>query len=308
MEEFATKVFTLDNNDNDVIPSFGSQINKTNSLNSVQVQLNSAAETFHQEQDTKKSKKVSAINQYYAYFPDFYKKELNNSFIMSVVWGILLTVATAICSWFVAEIVMSPVLNNWTLLSLIPVYGLVVSLFVVYLVKYLNFKNEAKTINFKDEKVVSTNVLKLYKSLRVGYINVNWMSLLSYTLFLLTLLVNCIVCYSMYPTHFGDVYTPIHENNNWAFAIVFWISVSSVLITFIIQACALVGNYVRYSRIENFYNFSLVANEEMVLLKKKTNRRDVVIYLGITCTLLLICWLIVKLFKRKKQTKVVVNA
>ncbi len=308
MEEFATKVFTLDNNSDNVTPSFGAQVNNTSSLNSVQVQLNGSTEVFGKEQKSKSSKHLSVINQYYSYFPDFYKKELHNSFIMSIVWGIILTLATAVCSWFIAEIVMSPVLNNWTLLSLIPVYGLAVSLFVVYLIKYLNFKNEAKTINFKDEKVVSTNVLKLYKSFKTGYINVNWMSLLSYTLFLLTLLVTCIVCYTMYPTHFGDVYTPIHKDNNWAFAVVFWISVSSVLVTFIIQACMLVGNYVRFSRIENFYNFSLVPSEEMILLKKKANRRDAVIYLAITCTLFLICWLIVKLFKRKKQTKVVVNA
>ncbi|MDE6477013.1 MAG: hypothetical protein K2L48_02325 [Mycoplasmoidaceae bacterium] len=51
----------------------------------------------------------------------------------------------------------------------------------------------------------------------------------------------------------------------------------------------LVGNYVRFSRIENFYNFSLVPSEEMILLKKKANRRDAVIYLAITCTLFLIC-------------------
>ncbi|MDE6477014.1 MAG: hypothetical protein K2L48_02330 [Mycoplasmoidaceae bacterium] len=85
MEEFATKVFTLDNNSDNVTPSFGAQVNNTSSLNSVQVQLNGSTEVFGKEQKSKSSKHLSVINQYYSYFPDFYKKELHNSFIMSIV-------------------------------------------------------------------------------------------------------------------------------------------------------------------------------------------------------------------------------
>lgn len=74
------------------------------------------------------------------------------------------------------------------------------------------------------------------------------------------------------------------------------------------QVCMLLGNYIRYTRIENFYNFVIINEEEITNLKKKTNRRDALIYFAISFTLILIVWLIVKLFKRNKKTKVVVNA
>ncbi len=306
MEEFVTKVFTLDNTNNNTV-EFNSAIEQP-ALNSTQIRLSQPA--IHiQEPIVKGSKKIKNVNPYYSYFPDFYTKELKKSFVTSLVWGFMLLIITALCAFFTERIITSPVIDNRAILTLIPITGLVISLFVLYLVRYLNFKNEAKTINFKDEKVISTNVTKVYKSLKTGYININWMSLLSYTISLLTLLINCIVCYCMYDASFGDVYTPIHESNNYAFAFVFWIAVVAVIVTFIMQASLLLESYIRYSRIENFYNFCIVSNEELILLKKKKNRRDMFIYLAIVCTIILIGWLIVKLcLRRKKQTKVVVNA
>jgi hypothetical protein len=58
-------------------------------------------------------------------------------------------------------------------LLLAPVLVLIVSLWIVYLNKYYCFRGEAKTINFKDEKTLSINVVKLYKRLKTGHINVN---------------------------------------------------------------------------------------------------------------------------------------
>jgi hypothetical protein len=44
---------------------------------------------------------------------------------------------------------------------------------IAYACRYHSFNEEAKVINFKDEKVLSVNIQKLYKRLKVGYININ---------------------------------------------------------------------------------------------------------------------------------------
>jgi hypothetical protein len=59
------------------------------------------------------------------------------------------------------------------MLLLAPPVILVGALLIVYATKYYNFRSEARTINFKDEKVLSINVQKLYKRLKTGYININ---------------------------------------------------------------------------------------------------------------------------------------
>nr|QIQ09948.1 hypothetical protein PlMoll_1110 [uncultured Mycoplasmataceae bacterium] len=305
MEEFVTKYINIDRSNETAASSFNDQPR----MNSVKIHLNTQNTSYDainsQILTTKKQKEE---NPYKIYFPTFYKKELRNSYATLIAWIVILTLATAGCCWMITNIVTSPVVNNWTILALVPLYGLAVGLFIFYLIKYLNFKSESKTINFKDEKVISINVSKLYKSLKVGYININWMSLLSYTISLITLFVTCIICYIQYPTYFGDVITPITLHNNYAFVVIFWGCVAVVIGTFIMQVCMLLGNYIRYTRIENFYNFVIINEEEITNLKKKTNRRDALIYFAISFTLILIVWLIVKLFKRNKKTKVVVNA
>lgn len=308
MEDFATKVFTLDKNDSDN-SDFSAVYPTQNVMNSQQVHLATTPAVIASEQKhSKGSKKLSHINPYYSYFPDFYIKELKKSLVTTFIWGFVLMITTAFCAWLAAEIIMANNVSNWTMLCLIPIMGLVISLFIVYFTRYFNFKTEAKTINFKDEKVISNNVVKVYKSLKIGYININWMSLLSYCIFLIALLIDCIVCYCYYPIGFGNVYAPISETGNYTYAVIFWLCVSAVLITFILQCFLIISSYVRYSRIENFYNFKIVSDEELALLKKKNNRRDLFIFLGIVLTLVLIVMLVVKLFKRNKKTKVVVNA
>jgi hypothetical protein len=64
-------------------------------------------------------------------------------------------------------------INNWISLLLAPLVILVGSLFIVYATKYYNFRNEARSINFKDEKILSINVQKLYRRLKTGFININ---------------------------------------------------------------------------------------------------------------------------------------
>jgi uncharacterized membrane protein len=69
----------------------------------------------------------------------------------------------------------------------------------------------------------------------------------------------------------------------------------------------LLTNYIRYSRIENFYNFQIVPQEELDVIKKQKNRRDLIIFLCAIVFIGLIGYFIYKLVKRNKTTKVVVH-
>jgi hypothetical protein len=214
--------------------------------------------------------------------------------------------------WALYLIIASTEINSFVSLLLIPLVVLLVSLWIVYTNKFYMFRQEAKTINFKDEKTLSINTVKLYKRLKVGYINVNWMSATSYGVCLLVILINFIVSWAMTKSlGYGFGYWDFSGELFWKygiFEIIFWCTVGTLLITVILHAVLLLTNYLRYSRIENFYNFLIVPQEEIDALKKQKNRRDLIIFI---CSLLivgLIGFLIYKLVRRNKTTQVVVKS
>jgi hypothetical protein len=49
----------------------------------------------------------------------------------------------------------------------------VLVLFINYNTKYRLFRDEAKSVNFKDEKVIPVNILRVYKNAKTGYIKAN---------------------------------------------------------------------------------------------------------------------------------------
>jgi hypothetical protein len=128
------------------------------------------------------TRKVTHINPYASYFPEFYKKEIRNAFAMFILWTVILVLTLASIGVAIYFIIMdSGVLDKsatkgvspYISLLLLPPLVLVVGLWLVYLNKFYCFRGEAKTINFKEEKTLSINVLKLYKRLKTGHINVN---------------------------------------------------------------------------------------------------------------------------------------
>jgi hypothetical protein len=188
---------------------------------------------------------------------------------------------------------------------------LVSSLWIVNMNKYYCFRGESKTINFKDEKTLSINTMKVYKRLKTGYINVNWMSLTSYIVSGLIILINFIVAWADTRVKFGtwDInMVPANLRGHYMiYEIIFWASVSAILITLILHATLLLTNYIRTSRIENFYNFQIVSQEDLDLIKKQKNRRDLIIFL---CSIAFVCiigFFIYRLVKRNRSTKVVVS-
>jgi hypothetical protein len=78
-------------------------------------------------------------------------------------------------------------------------------------------------------------------------------------------------------THFGD--TSPAKLDTYAYAILFYSSIAAFIITLVTHVSLLVANYIRTARIENFYNFMIVPQEEITAVKKQKNRRDMIIFL-----------------------------
>jgi hypothetical protein len=60
--------------------------------------------------------------------------------------------------------------------------------YIIHINRFTSLRQEAQTINFKDQKTLSINILKLYKRLKVTHINANWFCSLSYLLCVLAFL------------------------------------------------------------------------------------------------------------------------
>ncbi|MDR0674870.1 MAG: hypothetical protein LBF36_01220 [Mycoplasmataceae bacterium] len=259
--------------------------------------------------NAKDTRKISKINPYASYFPVFYKKELKNVFWSFITWTVFWVIMLGSSGTAIYFIVMDNQCSNYVSILLAPFVILVTSLWIVAINKFYCFRGESKTINFKDEKTLSINVTKVYKRLKTGYININWMSLTSYIVSLLAILINFIVAWADTRVPFGTWNinnVPEEIRNSYIiYEVIFWSAVVAILLTIVLQATLLLTNYIRASRIENFYNFQIVSQEELTFIKKQKNRRDLIIFL---CTIVLvgiIGFFIYRLVKRSKTNKVV---
>lgn len=263
------------------------------------------------KENVKDTRKINCINPYASYFPDFYKKELKNAFSSFILWTIIWFLSLAAAGTAIYFIVTDNQCSNYVSILLVPAIILITSLWVVAINKFYCFRSESKTINFKDEKTLSINVTKVYKRLKTGYININWMSLLAYTVSLLAILINFIVAWADTHVKFGtwnaNTVDEAFRGRYIIYEIIFWVAVSTILLTIILQAILLLSSYVRASRIENFYNFQIVPQEELTLIKKQKNRRNLIIFLCAIALVGIIGFFIYRLVKRSKTTKVVVS-
>jgi amino acid transporter len=85
-----------------------------------------------------------------------------------------------------------------------------------------------------------------------------------------------------------------------AFLVLVVIFISSVLI----HIGAIANSYLRINRIENYYNSFIVIPEEIEQLKKKTNKRDMIIFLLCALIIGLIIFIVYKKVKASKESKV----
>lgn len=257
------------------------------------------------KQGAQDTRRITQINQFASYFPKFYKKETKNALIMFCVWLSLLAVSLGVIGYGIYAVLKSHD-SNWLCLLFIPPFLILAGVFVVYTGRYFNFRSEAKTINFKDEKTLSINVQKLYKRLKTGHINVNWMCLTSYVVFGLFILFVFIVAKILNGTKFGT-WDPSKLGGDYIYEILFFSGLAALIITGLLHVGLLVCNYLRAARIENFYNFMIVNQEELNVIKKQKNKRDLIIFLTSCLVIGVIIYLIYKLVKRNKAVKVAVS-
>jgi hypothetical protein len=119
--------------------------------------------------------KICQLNPYYSFFPKFYKQELFRAFAIAVAWG-LVTLASLTFGIVIFAITRgnSSKFSQIGLPLLLAIGIIVVGIFFInYLTKYQLFRDEAKNINFKDERVISVNTIRVYKNAKVGYIKAN---------------------------------------------------------------------------------------------------------------------------------------
>jgi hypothetical protein len=217
----------------------------------------------------------------------------------------------AACGTAIYFIVINQECSNYVSLLLTPIVVMITALWIVAINKFYCFRGESKTINFKDEKTLSINVTKVYKRLKTGYINVNWMALTAYVVGLLVILINFIVAWADTHVKFGtwnaDTVDPSIRERYIVYEAIFWCAVSAILLALFLQTTLLLTNYIRSSRIENFYNFQIVPQEELNLIKKQKNRRDLIIFLCTIAFVGIIGFFIYRLVKRNRAAKVVVS-
>lgn len=266
-------------------------------------------------------KKVANVNEHYASFPKFYLREFKYYQSLVVFWIVMVFICFSLCSYAAYRIINNPQINNWVILVLVPWPILVFALLIVAISNYLNFRAEAKVVDFSKEKIVTKNIKKLYLRLKTGYINVNWMSGLSYVLCALTIAINYLVALIINTTEFQDgkiIIGAIDLNKVTDGNILFScggpiqfivLIVASVIggITFILHISLIVTNYVRANQIDSFFAVQIVSDEELTTLKKYKNKRDLIIFFAITSTLILAIILIFKSIKKHSKKEITVT-
>lgn len=262
---------------------------------------------------TRDHRRVAFINKYYQYFPQFYIKEIKRAFWLFITWiflSMIILGGLATLTWYITY--STP--DWWLSLFLIPIAILVIALLVVYTDKYFNIREEAKTINFKDEKVLSNNIRKLYLRLKTGYINVNWMAGLTYVVCGLIILFCFVIVYCINVWTRGGEFAVfgrliIENDPNNMLPMIFVCTCGGILIiAFAMHVWLLVSNYTRYSKMESYYNCPIVTSEELTTVKKSKNRRDLFIFLAVVGLLILIGYFIYKMIKKRtNKGQVVIN-
>ena len=243
--------------------------------------------------------KIRSINKNYIFFPKFYWKELKRYFHLSIFWFI------AIVLWFILGaiafhfIVKNARVNNS--LSLFLLFGIILIfiLFIRYLTIYINYFNEAKTIDFSKGKIVSISVNKLYKRLKSAHININWMCLLSYTLSLWTIFINYFSAWVISKAKFGDISYQTHLHH--VHLILLFLPISVIFLTLFLHVTLLVTNYFRATRIDNFYGIQIVSDNDINEIKKSKNKRNFIIFFTLTLLFVFVIILIIRHFKKKKR-------
>lgn len=333
-EEFKTTVISYDERKPEVAPveqkQQVEQPKVQNVLFNITTKVPHVAETLptvkveSQEQKKIDLSPLEKANKNYSALPKFYLREYKRSARLAIMWAVITAICAGLETWALVEILRSPV-NNWIALTLIPAITLCIAMLVIYINNWINFKNEARTVDFTQGKIPTINVMKLYKRLKTAHINVNWFCCLTYVVGGLAILITYIVGWAIAVNYFmkngnpdhlpvwgvlDPNYLPYKEPGSCGASILISVIVcsASMLTAFILHVVLLVTNYVRAGKIDSFYAVQIVSDEELNALKKKKNKRDLFIFLGVVMVVALIGLLIYKAVKSKRvSNQVTIN-
>ena len=257
-----------------------------------------------QKESVVKNTNIEKINPYYSYLPKFYKAEIKYerlAFILSLTIFLLVLAASLalIALFFTIWTNISP----YILILLIIPNGVLAAILAITTNRYRCFLQEAKTINFRDEKVLSINVQKLYRRLKTGWIDVTWFSCLAYVLLLLGVLVDAICVAAIAQVPFGNFWAAAANKNDFTYLAVFIAFAAAFAFILVNHVVTCIMAYLRSSNIDNYYNFSVVDPQEIANIKKSKNKRDLIIFFAVTGTIIFLTWLIVRLVLNKRRQK-----
>lgn len=329
-EEFKTTVISYDERQPEVkVVQPQQELNKPNIQNvlfNVTTKVPHVTETLptvkvEQETETKKIdlRSVEKINKNANAFPKFYAREYKRSARVVLLWVAITAICLALEIWAMIAILKSTV-SNWTLLTLIVPLGLCIAFLIIYINNWINFRNEARNVDFNQGKIPTLSVMKLYKRLKCAHINVNWFCGLTYVAGGLAILVTFLVGYAFavnYFVHHGGIegqklfgildpnFAPYVGTCGASLLITVIVCAAAMITAFILHIVLLVTNYTRAAKIDNFYSVQIVSDEELTALKKKKNRRDMFIFLAVVLVIVLIGMLIYKIVKSKKVNNTV---
>lgn len=243
--------------------------------------------------------KIRKINKNYVFFPKFYLKELKGYFYLSIFWFIAIIFCFILSAIAFHFIVKNPKVNNFLSLLLLPWSILLIILFIRYFAIYLNYFNEAKTIDFSKGKIVSISVNKLYKRLKSAHININWMSLLSYVLCLWVIIINYFLAWIISKAKFGDISYQTHSHH--VHLVLLFLPISIIFLTLFLHIILLITNYFRAARIDNFYGMQIISDSDINEIKKNKNKRNFIIFFTFALLFVFITILIIRHLKKKRQ-------
>ncbi|GAA5414444.1 MSC_0882 family membrane protein [Ureaplasma ceti] len=191
-----------------------------------------------------------------------------------------------------------------------------VFLWCFYIVRISIFSREVhRAKQTFDANKVSIIVQKLYKRLILSFININWFAAYIYLTGAFVILLVFLIDYFVGIWYLGGHLAPQFGTLNWEelaksaqvparygnmnfLTVVIVCSIAGV--TLVYQVFAQIFNYLRVNKIELSYNVPILAMEEIRLLKKDTNKRNLIIFCVLAIVFALVLLAIYLILRKKK--------
>lgn len=262
--------------------------------------------------------------------PKFYSNELNHCRTAKTFWFVIWCITTCIVLGFsiFAFVTCGPV-GGYCLIALLIPFVIVSALTYSKSKHYKWWLKESKIIDFSKEKVVSINIQKTYKRLRVSSININW-TCFSIYIFLLAAYFILLLLSVVLGIRFGGAGFDWKNADNWwknlingvnwkngfrriwtpsadeAGNVYFVCSISFIIcfcFTIIYHPYALVSTSNRIEAIDEFYGFPIVSDEIIEKARKKAFWRGFILFAIMSIFLFFIVFGIYKNYKTASLNK-----